>query len=173
MEMIGYHGTNQEFADRIVADGFRCTKTNGWFGPGIYFFEDCPALGFNARNEARGWAISVKKFSNWCVIKSKIVTNSFVDLLEESQRRIFVRIREKLFELHSKNGLSADKFDDSQVYVCMAEESSNTEAIRALVNADSTARDCWSYSVRRPQIQICVLRNEVIECSTKDWMGML
>lgn len=173
METIGYHGTNQECADKIIANGFRSTKSNGWFGPGIYFFEDFPPLDFNARNEARGWAIRVKKFGNWCVIKSKIVSNRFVDLLDERQRRIFTKIRDKLFALHSKNGLSANTFDDSQVYVCMAEECGDTEVIRALVNADSVARDCWSYPVGRPQIQICVLKNEVIQCSIKDWMGIL
>ena len=172
MEFIGYHGTSLQNGEIIVSDGFRASVENGWFGPGIYFFEDLPALGFFGRIEAKGWAIAVKKFENWCVIKAVIITDKVVDLLDEKQRKVYAAIRQKLFEKHQVAGLDLKSFDEFTIYAAMSEQK-GAEIIRGLVNADAMTKSYWTYSIRRPQVQLCVTAPDVITNYKIDWSGML
>lgn len=44
MRAIGFHGTSEEAAQRILASGFEISRNEyDWLGDGAYFFQDAPA----------------------------------------------------------------------------------------------------------------------------------
>lgn len=75
IEIFGYHGTSNNRATTILAEGFRASDNDyDWLGTGIYFFQDAPL-------RARQWAIEQHP-SNPAVICSRIRLDNCIDLFD-------------------------------------------------------------------------------------------
>ena len=75
MRAIGYHGTCEEAAQRILATGFEISRNEyDWLGDGAYFFQDAPV-------RAREWA--EQRFgAEAAVIGAEIDLAGCIDLLD-------------------------------------------------------------------------------------------
>jgi hypothetical protein len=83
IELVGYHGTNIEPAQRILDTGFIYSRNSyDWLGKGVYFWQDAP---YRAWDWAREYC--EKKGGDPAVIRSlvKIRRDEFMDLLDYSQ----------------------------------------------------------------------------------------
>ena len=73
--VYGYHGTNQENAAKILADGFSSSRNlYDWLGDGVYFFQDAP-------QRAQEWAIDNYPATP-AVIGAEILLSDCIDLLD-------------------------------------------------------------------------------------------
>ena len=75
--VIGYHGTTQAFADRLVAgdDFISSDSEDEWLGHGICFWEYAP-------KQAWWWSRKVKKFKEPAVVGAMIRLGNCFDLLD-------------------------------------------------------------------------------------------
>jgi hypothetical protein len=75
IEIFGYHGTSQERATAILAEGFRASDNDyDWLGTGIYFFQDAPI-------RAKQWATQQHP-QDPAVIYSHIRLDNCIDLFD-------------------------------------------------------------------------------------------
>lgn len=99
MEIIGFHGTTQESAKGIVANGFADSLGNEhWLGNGVYFFVE--GVGYQPDRAAELWAQyrAYKQHSQFCaLIVSKIVVEDrkLLDLSTYEGIRILNYIQRK------------------------------------------------------------------------------
>jgi hypothetical protein len=89
--IIGYHGTSEEAADRLVAgEAFRPSDHDDeWFGEGIYFWEYAP-------QQAWWWAKRFKRYQQPAVIGAAIRLGNCLDLLDPANIRGVKEFREQL-----------------------------------------------------------------------------
>jgi hypothetical protein len=75
--VIGYHGTSDEVADRLVAgEPFTPSESiNEWLGSGVYFWEYAP-------KQALWWAKKLKRHANPAVVGAMIRLGNCFDLLD-------------------------------------------------------------------------------------------
>lgn len=159
MQLDGYHGTEISNIENIQKNGYKISSDNEWLGSGVYFFESLNNFcdGFL---EAKNWAFYVKKYQNWAVFKVKIKSNKFIDLVTNiKHREIYDKIRESAMKKHIQSGFNKKDFKENSIYVTMSEL--DIDFIRVLVDAQKDY-GYYSYTVRRPQIQICVKRTDII-----------
>ncbi len=73
--VLGYHGTSEEAAKRILSEGFRISRNEyDWLGDGVYFFQDAPY---------RSWEWAKNRYgSKSAVIGAKIRLENCMDLLD-------------------------------------------------------------------------------------------
>ena len=153
MQIIGFHGTNKESALRILSEGFIESSEKEWFGSGVYFFETLPKIS-NGFTEARHWAVNVKKFIDWAVLKASIHSDNVLDLVNSiPHKKIFDEIRYVCLDLHRKSGKAPSEFMELLIFTKL--ETMGFEVIRCLVDAMKD-EGYYSYVVRRPQVQVCV-----------------
>ena len=162
-QYTGYHGTSINSANEIIKSNFKLSGKKEWFGFGIYFFEDKANI-FDGREEAKNWAIQVKKIPNWAVIRALIEAKNIIDLVQnEEHRQYFEEIKEKLLEKHKNNGKNVKDFKENTIFHKMEKE--NLDLIRCLVDG-SRGKEYNSYVVNKPQIQICVKKLSCIKQKT-------
>lgn len=159
MQFEGYHGTTIKNANNILKYGYKVSGKDSWLGSGVYFFETYFIC--DGYEEAKSWIKIVKKKShNWAVLKSMLETDKYIDLVEnKSHRRIFDKVKAALLEKHQELEKDPLEFSDRIIFANLAK--SNIELIRALVDG-SRYQGYYSYTVGRPQIQICVKKKNVI-----------
>ena len=160
MKFTAYHGTSKNNSDSILKHNYNFSGKKEWFGSGIYFFEDLKPL-CSGQEEAKNWAIYVKKYNKWAVLESEIVTDNVLDLVENiNHRKIYDKIRIKAIQEHKNSGLDIKSFTDRVIFLKIAEKN-GIDLIRAMVDAGKDF-GYKSYVVRRPQIQICVKNVEKV-----------
>lgn len=160
MEIIGYHGTSKKAGKAILKDNFRPSGEDEWFGKGVYFFETAQPY-IDGIDEAKNWAVYVKKITNWVVIESTIKGDRFIDLVGDiSHRNEFDKVKNMALKAHTRFGHPRETFTDGIVFLRLA-ELGNIDFVRAFVDAKRENR-YNSNVVRRPQIQICVKKVGVI-----------
>lgn len=76
-QCIGYHGTEKEKADVIIASKKFIESNSGkdWLGKGVYFFEDDIQQAINFVSKAR-------KVESYKIIKANIKSNKWLDLIK-------------------------------------------------------------------------------------------
>jgi hypothetical protein len=161
-EIIGYHGTDQQFVDSIQKNGYSLSGKNNWFGEGVYFFCDLASIS-KGETEAKDWAIYVKHFNKWAIFKATIKSSKGADLVENIEmKQKFDLIKKELIDLHLKRGLQLNQFKEQIIFTKLAQE--GFDYIIAMV--DGGKKDGYnSYYIRRPQIQLCVKN---IKCIVKN-----
>ncbi|MBD3338859.1 MAG: hypothetical protein GF353_07115 [Candidatus Lokiarchaeota archaeon] len=160
-KIIGYHGTHSKNVDSIIKNGYRLSGEKEWFGRGVYFFQDYSSI-TNGFEEAKLWAINVKKFKKSAVLQSLIISTKYFDLVDNIEhRKYYDKLRKSLTELHKKSGKDIKDFHDHIIFNKLSEED-NIDFIRACVDA---GRNYGYYSivVRRLQVQICVRNSNCIK----------
>lgn len=161
MKFIGFHGTEAKNIDNIQAHGYMPSLEDEWMGEGVYFFETMSSSFSDGFEEAQNWVIYVKKLSKWAVFKATIVTSKYIDLASKIEhRKMYDRIKEESLLLHEKAGNNVKEFNENIIYQAMGELS--IDLIRAIVDASHEYR-YHSYTVRRPQLQICVKNQDCIK----------
>ena len=160
----GYHGTRLDLAHRILREGFSpSTGEADWLGHGIYFFEDIPSIA-NGLQEAKGWAIKVRKYTRWAVIKAEIECKTVLDLVsDQNSKRHFEVVRQKMLAQHRK--YTRDKEFHESVIFSAIDRATSFDCVRSLV--DGGRMEYTGYVVRRPQIQLCV---KDIACIRQIWI---
>lgn len=159
MQLDVYHGTEIDNITNILKNGYKVSSDKEWLGSGVYFFESLNTFcdGFL---EAKNWVIYVKKYQKWAVLKAKIESNKFIDLVNNIRHReIYDRIRDAAIRKHIEAGFDKKDFKEKFIYVKM--ETLDIDFIRVLVDAKKDY-GYYSYTVRRPQLQICVKNIKVI-----------
>ena len=109
--------------------------------------------------EAKNWVIKIKKEPEWAVFKVCIKSEHFIDLIDsEKHKRLFVKVREKAYKLHTASRMANKRFKEQVIYLKLR-ECMTADFIRVLVNADKYGKyDYHSYTVIHPQVQICVIK---------------
>ncbi|ACV60977.1 hypothetical protein Dtox_0013 [Desulfofarcimen acetoxidans DSM 771] len=89
---IGFHGTTAENAKEIIKTRYfkYSMDDEEWLGEGVYFFE-------KDIKQAYYYCVKAKKYTNWTILKSKIVCNVFWDLTLTDHVEEFQKIA-KLFK---------------------------------------------------------------------------
>ncbi|QEJ94686.1 hypothetical protein [Treponema phagedenis] len=109
--------------------------------------------------EARHWALYVKKEKEISVLSAEIESNDFLDLCNcVEHRKLYDKVLKIARALHSASKYKDEDFNDWHVFIRIKENNS-IDFIRAFVNA---AKDT-GHIVRRPQIQICVINKSCIK----------
>jgi hypothetical protein len=153
LNCLGYHGTSQEGARKIEAEGYEASGDENWLGRGVYFFGTIPDV-TNGETEARAWAVYVKKCDNWAVIQVTINSEKFLDLVQNiGHRRLFEEAKRKMLEQHQRMGKAPWTFRDYIIFKYI-DKKVGFEVIRAVVDAEP--KEYLSNIVKRPQVQICV-----------------
>lgn len=159
MQFTGYHGTAAENSTGILSDGYILSRESEWFGRGVYFFETVEGIS-NGFDEAKNWIVYVKKIRNWAVFRAVMETDKYIDLLlDVEHKKLYDEIKREAIRLHLQAGKQIRYFRENTIYIKMAEL--DIDLIRALVDAKKDY-GYYSYTVRRPQVQICVKRLECL-----------
>ena len=117
-EYVGYHGTSNEAAKKIIDQQKFLPSNDGWLGAGIYFF---PYV-----DDAEWWCEENKKLSKgqYKILKVKLMTDKVLDLLGSGKTiKKFRKICDKV-----KN-----KCVDSRFSYCQQVEHFMTLAINAFL----------------------------------------
>jgi len=113
IEVIGYHGTTNDAAKKIIDEGFQHSReTYDWLGDGIYFWQDAP-------RRAWEWAknLSRRRHKKAVVVGARIRfrtgkqegNEQFIDLLDIPWERDLKKEYEQLKEEKEKEGLPIPK----------------------------------------------------------------
>jgi hypothetical protein len=160
MRFEGFHGTEAKNTMAIQQEGFRATTSSGWLGSGSYFFESLSSV-TSGPEEARNWVLFVKKAREWATFRATIESEKVVDLLENvDHRKLYDVVRGKALARYANSGKNLSQFRESSIYLMIAER--GVEVIRALVDA-SREEHYTAYTVRRPQVQLCVIERSCIK----------
>jgi hypothetical protein len=156
MKVLGYHGTSQERAAKIVAEGFKTPEDgNGWLGNGVYFFQETGLSQGPA--EAYNFAKYVRNYDTPQVLMSDITCNDdehVIDLLKNiKDRELFDQCKESAYKLHLQSK-TTKKFSEKVIFQII-ESQCKPKIIRALIDGYRESR-YTSFVVRRPEVVICV-----------------
>jgi hypothetical protein len=155
LECVGYHGTAKEYADKIGREGYIDSSEISWLGRGVYFFGSIEAH-LDGFEEARAWAVFVRKFNSWVVFEAVIKSEDFLDLVNDVEHReLFEAIRNELISIHIQSGRRIGEFADYIIYKRIDEKYS-PDFVRAYVEAGNRFMGYQPRTIRRLQIQICV-----------------
>ncbi len=168
MEMLlitAYHGTPDENIESIEKAGLWTSGSNEWLGEGIYFFESLSPL-TDGEKEAKDWVRNFWHRPNWAVFEAEIQSNCYIDLVNSRRkRRQFNVIRKEAIRVHSESHKNSNGFTENIIYIKMVEaiekKGFDIDFIRAFVDG-ATLSAYNSYTVRRPQVQVCVRRYQCI-----------
>jgi hypothetical protein len=175
--LVGYHSTTLEAARAIVAGNFDIRKVQEdrcWFGKGVYFFQDFPALNFDGLKEAKNWSKKVKKQESCGVIKATISGEKCLDLIsDEEDIRGYRQCCDALLKKYTMDSMPEERFREHAVFEFMRAED---ELEFAIVPADGgrAKRKYPAYRIDRFQVQIAVydvscLKSREIVFETMDW----
>ncbi len=161
--VIGYHGTDEASAERLVhgEEFVASDRDNEWFGRGVYFWEHAP-------RQAWWWSKSVRKAKKPAVVGALIRLGNCLDLLDSENIRT-LKIYKKALELnYSELGLPMpvnhreNKKLDCAVFNHLYGESdpssSPIDSARAVYVPTKSKKRIWkaSWIYDDAHIQICV-----------------
>ncbi len=160
MVIICYHSTKLSNIKSIQDNGYRESSENNWFGKGIYFFESIKAIS-DGEKEAINWAVKVKWYFEWAIFEALIEADDYIDLISNDKHmNLYSEIRAELINQHLKSGKEIKDFQERIIYIKL--EEAGVDFIRALVEGRKD-EGYYSYTVRRPQIQVCVKNRRCIK----------
>jgi hypothetical protein len=163
MLIKAYHGTNVKNIESIQKNGYNFSSDKEWLGKGIYFFETLKPI-VDGVTEAISWVKYVKKERTWAVFEATIESDLYFDLVEDIEhKKIYDKIRNRALELFIKAGNRRKDFKERIIYSKLEER--EVDFIRVLVDA-SKHEGYYSYTVRRPQLQVCVKDKRCIKENT-------
>lgn len=114
--LIGYHGTTIESADKIIATGaFNFSnKEEEWLGKGVYFFED-------DIEQAVRFCTKARNYPNYSVLKSEITANRCINLDNSEAMEKILDISNKIKGryLNLKDGVTKRKLTNSVILEAM------------------------------------------------------
>ncbi len=112
INLIGYHGTREEYVKEILKDGFKpAIRENHWLGQGSYFFDDKDlAIWFPVANPKH-------KDKNIAIIKVEIVEKS-EQVLDLDKIRDLSKFYSKTLELLKKSSHKIVFEDDEHKNLC-------------------------------------------------------
>ncbi|MEI7812125.1 MAG: hypothetical protein WCJ01_06820 [Ignavibacteria bacterium] len=86
-----FHGTSYEQANKIAAEQkFELSRGDNYYlGDGVYFFE-------NSKLSARNWAVNIKKYNRYGILKATIKLGKCLDLNNEEHTRHLRTVEENL-----------------------------------------------------------------------------
>ncbi|MGN6396160.1 MAG: hypothetical protein ACTHMI_11380 [Mucilaginibacter sp.] len=128
LQLVGYHGTNEENVDLINKDSFK--KSVGetqWFGVGCYFFTEGLS---DPKEMASLWVIDQAwdkssqkyKYTKWVVLKTtfEIDNSEILDLRTEVGLRLFNQFRtDAIKNILSKGKIAKNSYKDQDVFSVM------------------------------------------------------
>jgi len=139
-------------------NGFSPSQS-GWFGSGVYFFQDFGVL--SGSEEALNWAKHVKRFKSPIVLSAKIKSSKFLDLVGVVEdRQLFEKVCKLARERHFEATGTVDGFKESSIYAIIRNKDPGLELIRACTNGSSIGT---FQTVSRPQVQVCVINAEIVD----------
>ena len=104
MDLIAYHGTDFKNIESIIKDGYVSSSEEEWFGRGVYFFETLNSV-VDGAVEAENWMKYVKRQKEWAIFEASIVSDNYIDLLENVEHRLlYDQIRKEALNLHLESG---------------------------------------------------------------------
>lgn len=164
MKKIGYHSTSEEKGIKILAQKkFLESNEKNWLGRGIYLWGSSDIC--NGFDEAQWWSKEYKKFSNYLVIEVEIDSNNFLDLIDnEEHKRKFGIIKRKFIEKHIEAGKNVQDFEEYLIFKVIDNKFGFDFIIAFIHGSDFRYRKIGFNLnvVTRPQIQICVKRQNCI-----------
>ena len=159
MKCIGFHGTDKKNIESIKKNGYKLSSEKEWLGKGVYFFGTLRPITYGDI-EAISWEKIVKGIKKWVVFKAEIVSENYIDLITNiKHKKIYDKIKEKLFEKHRQTGKNPLLFNDKIVYRQM-DNIKDIDFISALVESAQSGK--YIRTIRRPQVQICVKNTDSI-----------
>jgi hypothetical protein len=163
MLIKAYHGTNVKNIKSIQKYGYTFSTDKEWLGKGIYFFETLKPI-VDGVTEAICWVKYVKNEGTWAVFEATIESDLYFDLVEDIEhKKVYDKIRHRALELFIKAGNKRKDFKERVIYSKLEER--EVDFIRVLVDA-SKHEGYYSYTVRRPQVQVCVKNKKCIKENT-------
>jgi len=108
-EIIGYHGTSEENAKKIVTTNFkRSENPDDWLGYGVYFFVNGISDPIaNAKEWAmyKAWNGNSKPalYSRYNVLSAKVVGANILDTNKIADLKAFNLVRNRLLEIHKEH----------------------------------------------------------------------
>jgi len=123
---IGYHGTNQDNANTIMATGFIPSQNhNDWLGHGIYFFIEgisCPKSNAEEWAKNQAWDNDNKcyQYKTYSVIQARVDVqkSKLLDLTTTDGLVVFNKVREYLINKLEKNFDRARDVNDDDQKIC-------------------------------------------------------
>lgn len=90
-KFVGFHGTTIECADKILeTKEYKFSfKEEEWLGKGVYFFE-------KDKKQAINFCTKARKYKNYCVLKSELAPEIFLDLDDTETMEYMETIAKKL-----------------------------------------------------------------------------
>lgn len=162
MEILGYHGTDENCVNSIIKNGYEFSGPNHWLGSGIYFFGNLKELNFSGQQEARDWAVKVKKVKSYGIFEALIDSDNYIDIAANPMHKeIFESIRQEALDKHIESGKLIKDFKETTIFVKL-EQKLNVDFIVAVTDGAKNPK-FPSYLVRRIQIQICVKNKSCIK----------
>ena len=168
LRITGYHGTSEEFYEKILNNGYLKSGDNEWFGSGVYFFGDCMPITSGAK-EAEWW-VRTRRYSRWVILSSIIESEKYLDIAFCSEhRRLYEQIKTELIRKHRQYGKRTKDFQLRSVFIMLSKK--DVDFIRAGVDAQRRP-DYNCYVIGRYQIQICVKNIGCIKSTSLKRKGM-
>lgn len=169
-KIIVYHGTDAQYANDIIKNGFKCkTNKEHWLGNGIYFYLDY--------NTAKWWANTPKvkfgsQIKNPIVIKAKINSNrnNTFDTRIYDDYMYLLELFEEFLDKLCKNGKVNNHISIDRLR-CMFFDwvYSEFEDIEIFIAGFEKRKECnnsndLKYKLKVPYIeyQMCVFNNDLI-----------
>ncbi|WP_305909590.1 hypothetical protein Q9L42_004655 [Methylomarinum sp. Ch1-1] len=106
---IGYHGTSEECADKILDTNFKPSENpDDWLGYGIYFFVDGISDPINnakewATNQAWNGRSNPPLYPRYTVLSAEVHGKNVLDTNKQEDLKAFNQVRDKLLEIHDKH----------------------------------------------------------------------
>lgn len=173
INLIGYHGTTNYFAEKIVKEHqFHLSVKNiEWLGKGVYFWQN--------KKDGIWWAKqSLKKYSkenkchvNAVVLKCQLICipEEYVDLgLDSNMKRLIDFIKQYEFE-QNKFGKKKPNFktaDEQRCFYCTLFKKYNNIKILSFPFARSW-ENYAGFKIVKTNVQICVTDNKCIKILSK------
>ncbi|WP_428353235.1 hypothetical protein [Methyloprofundus sp.] len=117
-EIIGYHGTSEENAEKIVNTTFkRSENPDDWLGYGVYFFVDGISDPINNAKEwamYKAWSGNTKSvlYSRYNVLSAKVIGSNILDTNKIDDLKAFNSVRDRLLEIHKEHWCRDRKFTE-------------------------------------------------------------
>lgn len=168
MRAIGYHGTSDAAARRILSSGFEISRNDyDWLGDGAYFFQDAPLRALEWARQRFG--------ADGAVIGAEIDLRDCVDFLDVSWERAIEDVYGRFVQQLNRVGLrvprqtsGAHRLDRAVINYLAAEMHTRGIVYRSVRAAFAEGEPLYPGSalLRRAHVQIAVRELDMV---TRVW----
>lgn len=169
MRKKGYHSTSEEIGnDILIQKRFIDSDETNWLGRGVYFWGDCDI--FNGFDASIWWITKIKRLTKYIILKVEIQSDKYLDLIDNiTHKRIFGNIKNELIEKHFQSGRNEIDFKEYLIFKFI-DQKYNYDFIYAFTHGSDSRYRKIGFNlnvVTRPQIQICVKKQDCIMSITR------